>query len=123
MRRRPSRIEIIVLVRTLVSVFLLVSIHVRDPPYPLHRPPSIDLSRSPASAAVLRPGPLQVHMRDMLKRGDGGSAAAAAQAVAALLPASAATATVAAAVARCAATATATAADAAPPLPPRCRRC
>jgi len=52
MRRRPSRIEIIVLVRTLVSVFLLVSIHVRDPPYPLHRPPSIDLSRSPASVAA-----------------------------------------------------------------------
>ena len=104
MRRRPSRIEILVLVRTLVRVFLLISIHVRDPPYPLHRPPSIDLSRSPASAAVLRPGPSQVHMRDMLKRGEGGSAAAAAQAVAALLPASAAaaTATVAAAVARCA---------------------
>ena len=68
MRRRPSRIEILVLVGTLVRVFLLISIHVRDPPYPLHRPPSIDLSRSPVSAAVLRPGPLQVLMRDILAR-------------------------------------------------------
>ena len=47
---------ILVLVRTFVRVFLLTSIHVHDPPYPLHQPPStfIDFSRSPASTAVLR---------------------------------------------------------------------
>ena len=47
-RRLKQRVHILVLVRTLVRVFLLVSIHVRDNPSPLHRPQPL-----PASAAVL----------------------------------------------------------------------
>ncbi len=43
-----QRVHILILVRTLVRVFLLVSIHVRDNSSPLHRPQPL-----PASAAVL----------------------------------------------------------------------
>ena len=64
--RLRRRVHVLVLVRTLVRIFLLISIHVRDPPSPLHRPqPLPGLRRGPA---VLRPGPSQVLMRDMLAR-------------------------------------------------------